>query len=273
MATAESSLDDLHSTFQTRNGKIALSSAGVVLLFGSWYFLVDATGIVDAVNVPGMVETFEAMTTVSWDRHVWPTFSAGIAGFVIAFVLATGAAIGLTLTPRFQDAMMPYIVAGNSIPRVALAPIISIYLGETTTALIVIAAWVAFFPMFINAFDGFNKIHPDHERLLEVYDASVVQEYYYIRLPNGLPNVFDGMKIGILLALIGAIVAEFVIGTNALGGIGYGARTAMFHGSIDRVLGLVMVAGFFSTVLMLTVFFIQQRVVFWEDQSFFGGDM
>lgn len=198
------------------------------------------------------------------------TITAAGLGFTIAVVTAILAAILFTLNDSVQQALMPFVVGGNSIPRVALAPLFVFYLGEGITALYMLAAWIAFFPMFINAFDGFSRMADDQRRMLRLYNASTWQEYRYVRIPNGLPRVFDGMKISVILAMIGAIIGEFVmIG----GGLGNLALIGMNAFNTALVFATVIVAGVISTIAIFVVYLVQVKVVFWEDVNFFTAEM
>lgn len=256
----------------TRTVRWGLSAIGAITFLLIWEFFTSTLELFHETILPAPSEIyFEFRETQELIINNTPeTITAAGLGFGIAVVLAVLVAILFTLNERVERALMPFVVGGNSIPRVALAPLFVFYLGEGITALYALAAWIAFFPMFINAFDGFARIDEDQRAMLSIYDATLWQEYRYVRIPNGLPRVFDGMKISIILAMIGAIVGEFVI---VGGGLGNLALIAMNAFNTSLVFATVIVAGVISTVAIFMVYLIQVRVIFWEEVNFFTAEM
>lgn len=249
-----------------------LSLAGIVVFFVTWHLLTDVFGIFHQTVLPAPLDIwneFWRVDEVILENTPETVKAAGI-GFVLAVVLGIVSAILFTLNDRIQEALMPFVVGGNSIPRVALAPLFVFYLGEGITALYALAAWIAFFPMFINAFDGFARIDEDERKMLTLFGASRWQEYRYVRIPNGLPRVFDGMKISVILAMIGAIVGEFVMVGGGLGNLGLLAMNTI---NTPLVFAVVIVAGAISTFAIFIVYLIQVKVIFWEDVNFFTAEM
>lgn len=256
----------------SRAGRWSISIIGIVIFFSVWELVTTYLEWFHPTILPaptGVLSEFQRVQEIIL-RNTPETIMAAGLGFIIAVSLAIIIAILFTLNDTVERALMPFVVGGNSIPRVALAPLFVFYLGEGITALYLLAAWIAFFPMFINAFDGFARIDVDQRKMLSLYNASTWQEYRYVRIPNGLPRVFDGMKISIILAMIGAIVGEFVI---VGGGLGNLALIAMNSFNTSLVFATVIVAGLISTIAIFVVYLIQVRVVFWEDVNFFTAEM
>ncbi|WP_164974756.1 ABC transporter permease [Halegenticoccus tardaugens] len=198
--------------------------------------------------------------------NTWPTVTAGFIGFGLAVVTATLSAILLSLSKRVENALMPLVVSVNSVPRVTLAPLLIFYLGSGVATNYMIAAWVAFFPMFLNAMESLGQISGEHHDLCHLYQASTWQEYRYIRIPNALPQMFDGMKMAIILAMIGAVVGEFVATTE---GLGYLSTLALRNANMGLAFAVVGVLGFISTAAIFVLYQIQDKLIFWEDSSFF----
>ena len=167
---------------------------------------------------------------------------------------------------------MPFIIGINTVPRVAMTPLVIYWVGfmggvPQATANYVLALWVAFFPMLIAAIDGFRSIDESTENMLALYGATTYQEFKYVRFKSGLPFIFDGMKIGFILAVIGAVVGEFVSGTAGIGSMAYSAisRTA-----VSRAVVIVLVLGVISTTIVLAIYLLESRMIHWRESSIMG---
>ncbi|HEX9370035.1 MAG TPA: ABC transporter permease [Roseiflexaceae bacterium] len=147
------------------------------------------------------------------------TFSEALAGFAIGCTL--GALVGAVCVrfPLLAEGMMPFAVASNAVPIVALSPILGVWLGSISPASkIGVVAIMTFFPTLINVFRGLSSPHPDAIQLMRSYAARQIDIFRKLRLPATLPYLFNALKICSTLAMIGAVVAEFFGGRqNSLG--------------------------------------------------------
>ncbi|WP_435181755.1 ABC transporter permease [Halorussus sp. AFM4] len=262
-----------YSIDNTRATRWGLSALGVVLTITFWE---GATTLL-ALNpkyFPGPVDVVNELARI-WSAiaFVLPnTLSAAFTGYVVALALSILVAIPLVANERLLNALMPFIVGINTVPRVALTPLVIYWVSFVTVsglalANYVMAVWVAFFPMLIAAIDGFSNVDESTENMLEIYGATTWQEFKYVRLRKGLPFIFDGMKIGFILAMIGAVVGEFVSGTP---GIGSMAASAIGRTSISRAFAIVLVLGFISTGVVFAVYLVESRLIFWRESSIMG---
>lgn len=253
----------------------ALSGFGMVLLIAFWQAVTMVTDL-NPKYFPGPVDVVTELV------RIWPaivaalpnTLSAALVGYLFALALSLAVAIPLVASQRLLDALMPFIIGSNTIPRIAMTPLVIYWVSFYNTSSLylanyVLAVWVAFFPMLIAAVDGFRSIDEDTEKMLEVFGATTWQEFKYVRFKKGLPFIFDGMKIGFILAMIGAVVGEFVSGTF---GIGSQAASAIGRTSIARAFAIVLVLGVISTAVVLTVYLIESRMIFWRDSSIMGDE-
>jgi len=252
-----------------------LSGLGLVLLIAFW----EAVTTVLSLNpkyFPG------PMGVVNELIRIWPaivaalpnTLSAALVGYLLALALSIVVAIPLVASDRILNALMPFIIGTNTVPRIAMTPLVIYWVSFYSVSMLylanyVMAVWVAFFPMLIAAIDGFRSIDEDTENMLEVYGATTWQEFKYVRFKNGLPFIFDGMKIGFVLAMIGAVVGEFVSGTF---GIGSQAASAIGRTSIARAFAIVLVLGLISTGVVLIVYLIESKMIFWRESSIMGDE-
>jgi NitT/TauT family transport system permease protein len=150
--------------------------------------------------------------------HFLPTFLETILGFLVGVVVGVGSGVGIVYSRILWVTVYPSLVVIGSIPRIAVAPLILIWLGiDSIWSKVVIAFLVAFFPMVVNSVAGFSQIEADMLDLARTMGMSKWTEFRKIRLPNSVPYLFAGFKASIALAVIGAVVAEFVAGQRGLG--------------------------------------------------------
>ena len=163
--------------------------------------------------------------------HMWVTLSEVLLGFLLGSVV--GVALG-TLTaqsPLMRTIIGPYILASQAMPKLALAPIIVIWLGFGIAPKVVITALICFFPLLENTIIGLTSTNPHQVELFQVLTASRWQTFIKLRVPNALPVIFAGLRVAITLAVVGAVVGEYV-GANR----GLGALVIAAQGSFDTPL-------------------------------------
>jgi len=192
--------------------------ATLVLFFLLWEFVARAAGISRALLPPPSV-AFEYIYfnyPLLW-QHTLETTYETVLGFFVAVVVGILIAIVMTHFKIINDAFYPLMVISQVLPKVAFAPLLLLWLGYGMLPKVVIAFSVAFFPIVINSIGGFTAVEPEMINLLRVLGANRWQIFCKLRFMNALPQIFDGFKIGITLAVIGAIVAEFIGGEMGLG--------------------------------------------------------
>ena len=147
-----------------------------------------------------------------------PTLYATVAGFLIGVVVGVTSGLGIVYSRFLWLTIYPSLIVVGSVPRIAIAPLILIWLGiDSLLSKVTISFLVAFFPMVINSVVGFSQIDSDMLDLAKTMGMSRLTEFKKIRLPNSMPYLFAGFKASIALAVIGAVVAEFVAGQSGLG--------------------------------------------------------
>ena len=151
------------------------------------------------------------------------TFWMALQALLVATVLGGGLALAVSLSRPAEQAVRPLAVALQVTPVVAIAPLVMIWAGldNADRAVVALAAAVAFFPLFSGVLTGLKSADPDLERLFDLYDASPLQRLIRLRLPAALPFVLEGLRVAAGLAVIGAVVAEFVSGSGATQGLAW----------------------------------------------------
>ena len=186
---------------------------------------------------------------IDWVGQTLVTLNEAIFGLVIGVAVGFVIALVITLSSVLNKILMPYIVGLQVLPKVAIAPILYIILGFSDTSRILLIVILTFFPIVINTSTGLTDVDRNLVHLLKSLGASDTTVFYKVRLPNSLPYLFDGLKIGVSGALVGAIVAEFVSSSKGLGFLilnsQYTFNTVAAFGAfgILTVLGLLLYTG------------------------------
>jgi NitT/TauT family transport system permease protein len=170
--------------------------------------------------------------------HGWVTLLEIVAGFIVSVLIGVPIAIWVTYSKAFDEAVYPLIVGSQTIPKVALAPLLLAWFGFGVAPKIIIVVLVAFFPVVINAVMGLRSAPVEMLHLARSMGATPMQIFWRFRLPQALPSIFAGMKLAIVLAVIGAVVAEFV-GSDV--GLGYLIMIAGANFDIARQFAAIVV--------------------------------
>lgn len=223
-----------------------------VQVFGIRTFLLPAPSLVlaDICNNPAFY-SYQSLYTV------YITF----VGFGIAVVTGVLGAIAIVSSPFLDRTLYTLLVATNSVPKVALAPLFVIWLGTGGEPKIAIAALIALFPIVINATLGLRAVDPDMIDLARSARAAGHDIMLKIRLPNALPSMFAGAKVGISFALIGAIVGEFVAGER---GLGYVILTSQATFNSPRAFAAILLLGVIGTVMFFLVELCERWLLPWH---------
>lgn len=178
-----------------------------------------------------------------WARHISTTLYEVFISFVVTAVLGVVIAVLITWFGIMKRIMLPAFVFLNSLPIIAIAPIILIWFGYGFLTNVLIAFLISFFPVVINATRGLTEVDEDLLDLVHYLNASKWQVMMKIRLPNALPYIFAGMKVSATLVVVGAIVGEFIASDRGLGYIIINAQYSMDTAPIFSSLIVISIIG------------------------------
>lgn len=180
------------------------------------------------------------------------TFQDAFIGLGLSIVFGVGLAIIMSQTKLLERAIFPYTTLAQTIPIFAIAPLIYQIAGDGHTAIVVVALIIAIFPMIANTSLGLMSVDASQVNLFRMYNASRWQELVQLRLPSAIPNILTGIRVSSGLAIIGAIVGQFLLGSGdpAGGGLGYEIQYASHQGDW----GLLGAAAITSALLGIVVF-------------------
>ena len=182
----------------------------------------------------------------------WTTLSSALAGLLLSFVAGTIFAVILSSSDLARRAFYPYAVFFQTVPIISIAPLLVIWFGFGQPTVIASAAIVSVFPIIASTLLGLKSTEPSLLDLFTLYTASRRQTLWMLKIPFALPQIFSGLRIASGLAVVGAIVGEF-IGGGGLGSVVDAARTQQ---RIDRVFAAVLISSLLGIVLVGSVNFI-----------------
>ena len=197
-------------------------------------------------------------------RHALFTLQAVVLGFALgtaaALVLGT-----LISRSRFVEATLrPYIVASQTTPTLVLAPLFLVWFGFGITSKVLIAAIICFFPLLVNVIIGFRSVGDNERRLFRALGATAWQTFVRLQVPSALPFIFAGLRITSILAVIGAVVGEFV-GSPA--GLGYLAVTAAGNLETEVLFSAVLSLMLMGLGFYLLITLVERRVLHWHESA------
>jgi NitT/TauT family transport system permease protein len=257
-------LDDPRG-FVAARPQIILIPLVFVVFVGLW------EGIVRWLEVPPFIAPAPSAVLASlvgglrsrlYLEHFLITLYETLLGFLIAAV--SGIVIGAIIAQfrLVEQTMYPYLVALQTLPKIAIAPLIIVWFGFGISSKVVIAAMVGFFPVLVNVIVGLKTIDQSKLDLMRSLNATRWQTFRLVKLPNALPFVFAGLDIAIVFSVLGAIVGEFVGAQRGLGNL-----ILQFNFGLDiaGVFAVMILLSIMGVVLHLIMQFIQKRVIFWAE--------
>ncbi len=193
---------------------------GVAIIIAVWQAYTHVFAI-NRIVLPSPLDILEA-SVANWDallRESWPTFLESVLGFLLAVVIGIPFAVCVASSRLLNLTLYPILIATQSIPKVAIAPIILVWFGLGMQSKLVIAFLVAFFPIVVDTAAGIGATPPGLLELARSLRASPLQVFLKIQFPAALPFIFAGAKVAVTLAVIGAVIGEFVGSVSGLGNL------------------------------------------------------
>jgi NitT/TauT family transport system permease protein len=201
---------------------------------------------------------------LGWYLPLWSTLSNALIGFAIGALLGVMFGSVMAEFRPVETALMPYAFALQSLPKVAIAPLIVIWCGFGDSSKIAMAALLAFFPMMVNSLTGVRAAELERLELMKVLSASRLEAYRLVKLPSAAPYIFAGLDMGIVYALLGTIVAEFL---GAQEGMGVAITKAQAVTDVAGVFAALVVLAVTGILLHLAVRWVERSTVHWANRG------
>ena len=233
---------------------------GVLVL--AWEVYVRVAGL-SPITLPAPSRVLGAL----WDfretalGHLLPTLVETIVGCALSVVLAIAAAVALDRWGPVRRAVEPLLVASQTIPIVAIAPLFVIWFGFGLLPKVLIVVLITFFPVTIALLDGFGRVQPEAMDLMRSMGASARETFAKLRWPAALPSLFTGLRISVVYAVIGAIFGEYVGATQ---GLGIWMQLSQNSFRTDLVFAAILLTAIVSLVLYAAVGLVERAVVPWS---------
>jgi NitT/TauT family transport system permease protein len=239
-----------------------------ILLFCSSIFAWEL--IVRAFEIPTFIFPAPSKVAVAlwrgfasglYQKHLYHTLLETVLGFLLGSALGFFLGTVVALNRYVEYFFYPYIVMFQSLPKVALAPLIVVWFGLGLKSQVINAALVAFFPLLVNTMVGLKSADEDRMNLMRSLAASENQIFWMLRLPNALPFVMAGLDVAMIFALIGAIVAEFV---GARAGLGMLIQSMNFNMDVSGQFSVLLILSIVGLLLNRCILLMRRRILFWD---------
>lgn len=245
--------------------EVVLVPLTFILITGAWELGVALLDV-PAFVLPPPSAIFASMvdqvqSAVFWN-NVRVTTTETLGGFAIGVVTAFVLGILVSQFRLVEKTVYPYVVAFQTVPKTALAPLFVIWFGFGMTSKIVTAALVSFFPMLINVIEGLRSADTAQIELLRSLGANRRQIFRKVQLPNSMPFVFAGLDIGIVFAIIGAVVGEWV---GAREGLGYQLLQYIYNFDIAGLFGVLVTLSLMGYGAHSIIRVAQRKFAFWSE--------
>lgn len=241
----------------------ALLSISTALII--WEAYVRLSGIsAQILPAPSRVAAQITANRVLLAENLVPTLRATVLGFATSITVAFAFSVLLDFVPRLRKALFPIFVISQTLPLVAIAPLMVLWFGFDLTPKILLVALVTFFPMLVALVEGYDSTQPDIEALLRSMGASRFGVFRRSRLPSAMPYFFSGLRISVTYAVVAAIFAEYA---GARAGIGIVILNAKNSFRPDLMLAAVVVSSALTLALFGAVVLIQHLAMRWRIQG------
>jgi NitT/TauT family transport system permease protein len=213
---------------------------------------------------PGAI--FQAM--VEWRaelvQHTLVTLYETLVGFALAIAVSIPLAVAVVYSPLLQNTIYPILLAMQSTPKVAIAPLLALWIGFGAAPKIIVVFLVCFFPIVVATASGLTAVPASLIDLIRSLSASPIQTFMKIRFPTAMPHIFVGLKIAITFAVIGAVIGEFVGSEN---GLGYLILISTSQSRTPLAFGALVLLTIMSIVLYYAVALLERLVVPWAPRN------
>lgn len=207
-----------------------------------------------------VLAVFPAEGQLLWS-HSLVTLEEAALGLAAGVALGFAFAVVMDAFDVLRRAIYPLLVLSQTVPVVAIAPLLVLWLGYDITPKVVLVALVTFFPIAVGLLQGFQSVDPDEVSLMRAMGASRWQVFRFVKIPGALPEFFSGLRIAVAYAVVGAVISEWLGGFNGLGVYMTRVQKAF---AFDRMFAVIFVISAISLLLMLLVGLVERKSMPWR---------
>jgi len=240
----------------------------VAALVGGWQLAASSGALADLLSLdPFLVPSPAEIAAALWEsrsllaENAWVTLREMLLGLACALIVGVGCAVAMHLSETLRLALYPLVVASQTIPVLAIAPILVVWLGFGIAPKLWVIALICFFPITVNTLAGLRAVDPEATKMMRTLDASRGQILWRVEAPAALPSFFSGAKVAVAIAAIGAVFAEWV-GSDA--GLGHMILVDNAQLETARVFAAIVVLSAMTLTLYGLLTLAQHRIVTWR---------
>jgi len=233
-----------------------------IALLGLWEAACRALNIPDFIlPAPSRILTVAVSGAGILLPHAAVTAMEVLTGIMISLLVAVPLAILMFAHPAVEKALAPFLVASQAVPVFAVAPLLVVWLGYGMASKVLMAAVIIFFPITVNLLEGLKSCDPEFRVLFQLMGAGFWKTLRYLYWPWALPHFFAGLKVGVSVATIGAVIGEWV---GAQQGLGYLMIQANARLNVDLVFAAILWLSIMGLSLWILVGFLERKVINWR---------
>lgn len=236
-------------------------AAAAAALLGVWHIVAISGAVpITVLPTPGRILEQTWLQRSALLHHATPTLTATAIGFALSVMSAFTIATALDFSGLLRRAVMPLLIVSQTLPMIALAPLVVLWFGFELLPKVLLVAFLTFFPMAISLLQGYASADPDMQALLRSMGAGRLGVFRHVRLPAAAPYFFSGLRVSITYAVVGAIFAEYA---GAVAGLGVYMQMAKNVFRTDLVLAAVLVSSVVTLLLYALVSLVEWVCLPW----------
>ncbi|MBF8267233.1 MAG: transporter, permease protein [Dehalococcoidia bacterium] len=193
-------------------------------------------------------------------RHTWVTLEEVLLGFALALVVGVALATAIAYSRIVERAAYPFVIASQTVPIVAIAPLLLIWIGYGIWPKVMVVVLISFFPIVVNMVDGLKSVDPDMLSMARTLGASRWQLFTKVQAPASVPFLFSGVRVAIAMSVIGAVIGEWV---GASAGLGYLMMRSAPQFLTDRVFASIFILSIMGIALFALVVLAERYAMPW----------
>ena len=243
--------------------KEILIPLGTVIAFVVIWQIVCVLGLVPGFMLPSPLDVGAALVSEFplLMHHAGVTLLEAFLGVLAGVLLGFCCAALMDTFPLVKSALYPILVLTQTIPPVAIAPLLILWFSYGIVPKVILVVLVSFFPMAVGLLEGFQSVDPDMVKLLKSMGAGRMQIFWNVKVPSAMGNFFSGLKIAVSYSIVGAVIAEWLGGFTGLGVYMTRVKKSL---SYDKMFAVILLVSLISLLLMEAVKYIQYRSMPWE---------
>ncbi len=243
---------------------VSFTTAVLLLIWEALVWLMQLPAFIVPPPSAVIMRVWEDLITGFILPHLWLTFLEVLIGFLVAAALGIVLGTGIALIRILDKTVYPFVLALQTIPKVAVAPLLIIWFGYGMQSKVVTAALLAFFPILVNVVAGLRTGDTRRILLMRALRAGPVKTYFKVRLPAMLPYLFAGLEVGVIFSVIGAVVGEFIGASQGLGSVIIQRQAFV---DVTGVFSVLVYLSAMGILMSLVLRLIARRYAFWSDTS------